>query len=87
MKRNRLFCATLLSLLIALSLCSQAFAAGEGTKLADFYLTKMPAPAPNPSTPTLEQAMKIQAEFNKAIQPTFGKVVGYKAGLTNASVQ
>ncbi len=33
------------------------------------------------------QAMKIQAEFNEAITPVFGKVVGYKAGLTNPSVQ
>ena len=31
--------------------------------------------------------MKIQAEYNKAIMPTFGKVVGYKAGLTNPNVQ
>jgi 2-keto-4-pentenoate hydratase len=31
--------------------------------------------------------MKIQAEFNKAITPVFGKVVGYKAGLTNPNVQ
>jgi 2-keto-4-pentenoate hydratase len=86
MKRNRLFCVTLLSLLIALSFCSQAFAAGEGTKLADFYLTKLPAPALVPS-PTLDQAMKMQVEFIQAIMPFFGKVVGYKAGLTNPSVQ
>jgi len=86
MKRNRLFCVTLLSLLIALSFCSQAFAAGEGTRLADFYLTKLPAPALVPS-PTLDQAMKMQVEFIQAIMPFFGKAVGYKAGLTNPSVQ
>ena len=86
MKRNHLFCVTLFSLLIALSFCSQAFAAGEGTKLADFYLTKLPAPALVPS-PTLDQAMKMQVEFIQAIMPFFGKAVGYKAGLTNPSVQ
>ena len=69
-------------MLLAFGLCHHALAAGEGTKLADFYLTKLPAPALDPS-PTLDQAMKIQAEFNKAITPVFGKVVGYKAGLTN----
>ena len=86
MKRIRLFYAALLSVLLVCGLCHQAFAVGEGTKLADFYLKKMPAPALDPSL-TLEQAMKIQAEFNKAIMPAFGRVVGYKAGLTNTSVQ
>jgi 2-keto-4-pentenoate hydratase len=86
MKKNSLFYAVLLSVLLAFGLCHQALAAGEGTRLADFYLTKLPAPALTPS-PTLDQAMKIQAEFNKAIMPVFGKVVGYKAGLTNSNVQ
>ena len=86
MKKTRLFYAALLSLLLAFGLCHHALAAGEGTKLADFYLTKLPAPALTPS-PTLDQAMKIQVEFNEAITPVFGKVVGYKAGLTNPSVQ
>jgi 2-keto-4-pentenoate hydratase len=87
MKRTRLLFAALLSLICVFALCHQALAAGEGAKLADFYLRKMPAPAPNPSSPTLEQAMKIQAEFIQAIMPTYGKVVGYKAGLTNPAVQ
>jgi 2-keto-4-pentenoate hydratase len=78
--------AALLSVLLVLALGHQALAAGEGAKLADSYLKKQPAPAPDPA-PTLEQAMKIQAEFIAAITPAFGKVVGYKAGLTNPSVQ
>ena len=86
MKRTRLLYAALLSVLLAFGLCHHALAAGEGTRLADFYLTKLPAPALTPA-PTLDQAMKIQAGFNKAIMPVFGKVVGYKAGLTNPSVQ
>jgi 2-keto-4-pentenoate hydratase len=86
MKRVRLSCAVLLSLLLALALSHPALAAGEGAKLADFYLKKQPAPALDPA-PTLEQAMKIQAEYIAAIMPAFGKIVGYKAGLTNPSVQ
>jgi 2-keto-4-pentenoate hydratase len=86
MKRTRLFLAALLSLMCILALCHQALAAGEGAKLAEFYLKKMPAPAPDSSL-TLDQAMKIQAEFIQAIKPSFGRVVGYKAGLTNPAVQ
>ncbi|HET6488460.1 MAG TPA: hypothetical protein VFG28_01770 [Syntrophales bacterium] len=86
MKRTRILLAVLLSLLSVLALCHQTMAAGEGAKLADFYLKKMPAPALDPSL-TLDQAMKIQVEFIQAIKPTFGRVVGYKAGLTNPAVQ
>ncbi len=86
MKKTRLYYAALLGLLLAFGLCHHALAAGEGTKLADFYLTKLPAPALVPS-PTLDQAMKMQVEFIQAIMPVYGKVVGYKAGLTNPSVQ
>ncbi len=86
MKRTRLLLAVLLSLLSVMVICHQALAAGEGAKLADFYLKKIPAPAPDPSL-TLDQAMKIQVEFIQTIKPTFGRVVGYKAGLTNPAVQ
>jgi len=85
-KKIHPFRLTLLGLLLVAALCHQAFAAGEGAKLADYYLKKQPAPA-LASDLTLAQAMKIQTDFNKAIQPTFGKVVGYKAGLTNPNVQ
>ncbi|HEX7504214.1 MAG TPA: hypothetical protein VF336_03005 [Syntrophales bacterium] len=86
MKRTRLLLAVLLSLLSVLVICHQALADGEGAKLAEFYLKKMPAPALDPSL-TLDQAMKIQVEFIQAIKPAFGRVVGYKAGLTNPAVQ
>lgn len=86
MKRVRLSCAALLSLLLALALSHPALAAGEGAKLAEMYLKKLPAPALEPA-PSLEQAMKIQAEYVAAIMPAYGRVVGYKAGLTNPSVQ
>ncbi|NPU85849.1 MAG: hydratase [Syntrophaceae bacterium] len=86
MKRTRLSCLAIVSLLLAMAFYQGVFAAGEGTKLADYYLKKIPAPAMD-QPPTLDQAMKIQAEYNKAVMPVFGKIVGYKAGLTNPSVQ
>ncbi len=86
MKRMKLFFAMIVSFLFVLAACQGTFVAGEGAKLTGFYLKKNPAPALDPP-PTLDQAMKIQAEYNKAIMPTFGKVVGYKAGLTNPNVQ
>jgi 2-keto-4-pentenoate hydratase len=61
-------------------------AADDGAKLAEDFLKKIPLTSYD-QTMTLEQAMKIQAQFVKALMPTFGKVVGYKAGLTNVAVQ
>jgi 2-keto-4-pentenoate hydratase len=86
MRRTRLLITSILSLLCMLALCHHVFAAGDGETLARYYLQTVPAPALDPSL-TLDQAMKIQAEFNMAIMPVFGKVVGYKAGLTNPAVQ
>ncbi len=86
MKKVIFFVATLLSFVLVLAACQGTFVAGEGAKLTEFYLKKNPAPAIDPP-PTLDQAMKIQAEYNRALMPTFGKVVGYKAGLTNPNVQ
>lgn len=61
-------------------------AADDGAKLAEYFLKKIPLTSYG-QTMTVEQAMKIQAQFIKALMPTFGKVVGYKAGLTNVAVQ
>jgi 2-keto-4-pentenoate hydratase len=80
-------CRWLLSIvLIACLIAPQAFASGDGETLARYYLQTVPAPSLDPSL-TLGQAMMIQAEFNMNIMPVFGKVVGYKAGLTNPAVQ
>jgi 2-keto-4-pentenoate hydratase len=65
---------------------SPVWAADDGAKLADAFLKKAPIPSYDPNM-TMDQAMKIQGEFVKAISPSFGKVVGYKAGLTNPNVQ
>ena len=63
-----------------------AMAADDGAKLAEHFLKKIPVTSYDQSM-TVEQAMKIQAEFIKALKPTFGEVVGYKAGLTNPIAQ
>jgi 2-keto-4-pentenoate hydratase len=38
-------------------------------------------------TMTLDQAMMIQAQYIESLKPALGEVVGYKAGLTNVSIQ
>ena len=61
-------------------------AADDGAKLAEHFLKKIPVTSYDQAM-TVEQAMKVQAQFVKGLKPTFGEVVGYKAGLTNVDVQ
>ena len=61
-------------------------AADDGAKLAEHFLKKIPVTSYDQAM-TVEQAMKVQAKFVKGLKPTFGEVVGYKAGLTNVDVQ
>ena len=61
-------------------------AADDGAKLAEDFLKKIPVTSYDQAM-TVEQAMKVQARFVKGLKPTFGEVVGYKAGLTNVDVQ
>jgi 2-keto-4-pentenoate hydratase len=78
-----------LTLVVALALAFSmppAWAADDGAKLAEAFLKKTPIPSYDPNL-TLDQAMKIQAQFVEALKPTFGKVVGYKAGFTNPNAQ
>lgn len=63
-----------------------SLATDDGAKLAEQFLKKIPVTSYDQAM-TMEQAMKIQAEFIKGLKPTFGEVVGYKAGLTNVDVQ
>lgn len=90
MKRNGFSKSLRSSGLFVIILCflffSMSWAAEDGAKLAGQYLKKIPIATADPNL-TLEQAMKIQADFVKAIMPTFGEVVGYKAGLTNPNIQ
>jgi 2-keto-4-pentenoate hydratase len=74
--------ATILSFL----LLPMAWAAEDGAKLANQFLKKIPLAALDPNL-TLEQAVKVQEDFVKALIPSFGEAVGYKAGLTNPAVQ
>lgn len=50
------------------------------------YVSLTPIPNP-PATLTMEGAVCGAAKFVAALEPTHGKVVGYKAGLTNPAVQ
>lgn len=90
MKKTRFFRGfktwALIAALAFLVSIPPVWAGDEGAKLAEAFLTKTPIPSYDQNM-TMEQAMRIQAEFVKAIGPTFGKVVGYKAGLTNPNVQ
>jgi 2-keto-4-pentenoate hydratase len=61
-------------------------AADDGAKLAEQFLKKIPVTSHDQAM-TMEQAMKIQAQFVNALKPSFGEVVGYKAGLTNSNAQ
>jgi 2-keto-4-pentenoate hydratase len=63
-----------------------SLATDDGAKLAEQFLKKIPVTSYEQAM-TMEQAMKIQAQFIKGLKPTFGEVVGYKAGLTNPDVQ
>ena len=61
-------------------------AVDDGAYLAEQFLKKIPLNSYDQAM-TMEQAMLIQAQFIKSLKPTFGEVVGYKAGLTNPDVQ
>ncbi len=62
------------------------FGADLAATLADNYLKKKPV-AEADAGMTLVQAMKIQEKYLAILGKTEGKVVGYKAGLTNPAVQ
>ena len=90
MKKNEFLKALRLSALFATILSFLLFpiawAVEDGAKLADQCLKKIPIAAIDPNL-TLEQAVKVQADFVQALIPPFGGAVGYKAGLTNPAVQ
>lgn len=62
------------------------FGADPAATIAESYLKKKPLAAADAGM-TLEQAMKIQERYVAILGKTEGEVVGYKAGLTNPSVQ
>jgi 2-keto-4-pentenoate hydratase len=54
--------------------------------VADAWLAKKPAPGFG-ATMTVAEAAKIQERYTALIAKDLGRVVGYKAGLTNPAVQ
>jgi len=90
MKRDRrakcIFLIVFFGLLSLALSTSPAPAADLASTLADNYLSKTPSTALDPAM-TLEQAYKVQEQFIAKISKAYGKVVGYKAGLTNPNVQ
>jgi len=86
--RLKKFSASLASILVltcALSF-SSVQAADFAVQLAEQFLNKTPVAQVDPNM-TMEQAVKIQAEFVSLLTKEFGDPVGYKAGLTNPNVQ
>ncbi len=77
--------ASVLILACALGL-SSVQAADFAAQLAEQFLNKTPVTQVDPNM-TMEQAVKIQAEFVSLLTKEFGDPVGYKAGLTNPNVQ
>jgi 2-keto-4-pentenoate hydratase len=65
---------------------SHGSAADVASTLAGNHLSKTPAKALDPVL-SMEQAYKIQKQFIAGIGKEYGKVMGYKAGLTNPAVQ
>ncbi len=55
--------------------------------MAEAWLAREPAPAPADHEIDLEKATTIQREFIRLLQPTQGKIVGYKAALTSSAAQ
>ncbi|MBF2020474.1 MAG: hydratase [Hydrococcus sp. C42_A2020_068] len=55
-------------------------------EIADRYLKKIPLQS-LPDNLTLGQALQVQDQFVRLLVPSYGKPVGYKAGLTNKDVQ
>ena len=68
------------------SVISNAIADDTATQFADHFLKKTAVPDIIGGI-TLEQAMKIQADYVALISKDYGPPIGYKAGLTNVAVQ
>jgi 2-keto-4-pentenoate hydratase len=72
--------------LIAIVSGSVAAASNLAEPVTRYYMQRIQMPS-FPDDVTLEEAVEAQAEFVTRIRDVIGPRVGYKAGLTNASVQ
>jgi 2-keto-4-pentenoate hydratase len=77
--------ATVVSFLFFLVQTS-AFEQDTASKLAGYFLTETASPD-IAKTISVDEAMKIQAQYVSIISKEYGPVIGYKAGLTNKDVQ
>jgi 2-keto-4-pentenoate hydratase len=75
----RFFCV--LCFVVAFQVCSAAVFSPElAQMIAENYLAKQPLPVLEKGF-SMEEALKAQANFVKALQPKLGEVAGYKVGL------
>ncbi len=90
MRQNRLFIMIEVPVMIipflALLVQAGAFERDTASQFATHFLDK--TAAPDLARPiTLDEATKIQAQYVSIISTEYGRVIGYKAGLTNNEVQ
>jgi len=78
---------TVLALSVACATAAQAqcLSDAQAADMASHYLAK--TPAANPENLSDADGACTRAKFNALLAPRLGKVVGYKAGLTNPAVQ
>ena len=80
---------TLIPLLLAVAVATSAHAACLGdvqvAQMAEHYAAR--TPAANPEGLSDQDAACTRAKFNALLAQKMGKVIGYKAGLTNPAVQ
>ncbi len=72
--------------LLVMFVAGSGFAADFAARLADHFI-QTSAVTEVDYTLTLSQAMEIQKDYVRELEKILGPAVGYKAGLTNASVQ
>lgn len=77
--------ACVLVLVLAVAAWAEMPSEASIKAVADAWLAKKPAPGFG--TMTMAEAVKVQERFQALIARDVGRVVGYKAALTNAAVQ
>lgn len=85
MQGFKILAAAAAGALLALGAQAACLSSAQVQEMADHYFAK--TPVPNFAHLSEQDAACTRARFNKLLAAHFGKVVGYKAGLTNAAVQ
>jgi len=76
----------LLSIFLLPLFCVNVSTADESSQIAQHFLNKTPVTKLDAGT-TIDQAMKLQAQYLAKISNKLGPLAGYKAGLTSAVSQ